>query len=72
MELSPAQKHLINGLHLFGVERDAIVGIAMMLNTPEMLDEMMEWMAEHIEAGTHQRLKTEDFFRKTAEMTKRQ
>lgn len=72
MELSPAQKHLIDGLHLFGVERDAIVGIAMILSTPEMLDEMMEWMAQHIEAGTHLKLKTEDFLRKPAEITKRQ
>lgn len=72
MELSQAQKHLIDGLHLFGVERDAIVGIAMVLNTPEMLDEMMEWMAQHIEAGTHLDLKTEDFLRKTAEIANQQ
>ena len=34
MELTMAQEHLIAGLHIFGVETDAIVGIVSVLKTP--------------------------------------
>ena len=44
MRLSEAQKHLIIGLKIFGVEKDAIPGIVMSLPKPEQLDALMEWM----------------------------
>ena len=34
MALSEAQKHLIVGLKLFGVDKDAIAGIISVLQTP--------------------------------------
>lgn len=52
MELTMAQEHLIAGLHIFGVETDAIVGIVSVLKTPEQQDAMMEWMCEHRGATT--------------------
>ena len=52
MALTEAQKHLIVGLRIFGVEKDAIVGIVSALPRPEQLDEMMEWMCEHEGAST--------------------
>jgi len=64
MALTEAQKHLIRGLNIFGVEKDAIVGIVSALNTPEMQDKMMEWMCEHKGATTAETL------RKTAELVK--
>ena len=57
MELSPAQKHLIRGLMILGVEKDAIAGIVAGLPEPEQLDEMMEWMCDHWGASTSQILK---------------
>ena len=62
MALTQAQKHLIAGLRLFGVEKDAIVGIVSALPQPEQLDAMMEWMSEH--EGTT----TAQILRKTAEL----
>lgn len=47
MGLSMAQKHLITGLRIFGVEKDAIVGIVSMLPNPAQLDAMMEWMCQN-------------------------
>ena len=49
MELTEVAKHLITGLHLFGVERDAIVGIPLILEKEEQQIELMEWMANHRE-----------------------
>ena len=46
MELSEAQKHLIRGLLILNVEKDAIAGIVSALPKPEQLDELMEWMGE--------------------------
>ena len=57
MELTMAQKHLIAGLRLFGVEKDAIVGILSALPQPKQQDEMMEWMCEHEGASTAEILK---------------
>lgn len=57
MALSMAQKHLIAGLRLFGVEKDAIVGIVSALPNPEQQDKMMEWMCEHEGASTAEILK---------------
>ena len=57
MELSEAQKHLILGLRIFGVEKDAIYGIVSALSEPEQQDEMMEWMCDHRNATTAQILK---------------
>lgn len=64
MALTPAQKHLIDGLHIFGVEKDAILCIVLALETPEQQDAMMEWMCEHRDATT------EDFLKKTVELVK--
>ena len=65
MALSEAQKHLIHGLMLFGVEKDAIVGIVSAVKTPEHLDAMIEWMCENLEASVP------EILRKTAELTNR-
>ena len=62
MALTQAQKHLIAGLKLFGVEKDAIVGIVSTLKKPAQQDAMMEWMCEH-EGAT-----TADILKKTAEL----
>ena len=62
MALTEAQKHLIVGLRIFGVERDAIIGIVSALQKPEQQDAMMEWMCEH-EGAT-----TSEILRKTAEL----
>lgn len=52
MALTPIQKHLITGLLIFGVEKDAIVGIVSALETEEQQCRMMEWMSEHEGAST--------------------
>ena len=64
IELTMAQEHLIAGLHIFGVETDAIVGIVSVLKTPEQQDAMMEWMCEHRGATTP------EILRKTVELVK--
>ncbi len=64
MALSEAQKHLIDGLKIIGVEKDAIPGIVSILNAPQRLDAMMEWMCEHKEANLSEILK------QTAEIVK--
>lgn len=46
MELTEAQKHLIRGLLILGVEKDAIIGIVSALPAVEQLNELMEWMGE--------------------------
>ena len=62
MELTKAQKHLIDGLKIFGVEKDAIIGIMLTLEKPEQQDAMMEWMCKHKGASTS------DILGKTAEL----
>ena len=57
MSLTPAQKHLITGLILFGIEKDAILGIVSALPEPEQQDAMMEWMCDHWGASTAEVLK---------------
>ena len=52
MELTETQKLLIRCLLLFGVEKDAIVGIISALETPEQVDGMMEWLCENRNATT--------------------
>ena len=47
MEKTESLKLLIRGLRIFGVEKDAIVGIASGLQTEEEQYELMDWMAEH-------------------------
>ena len=64
MALTEAQKHLICGLNIFGVEKDAIAGIVSALKTPAMQDEMMEWMCKHKGATVS------EILRKTAELAK--
>ena len=62
MELMNIQKHLIFGLRIFGVEKDAIVGIVSAMETEEQQCALMEWMAENEGA------KTPEILRKTAEL----
>ena len=63
MELTETQKLLIRCLLLFGVEKDAIVGMISALETPEQVDGMMEWLDEHRTATTS------DILKKTVELT---
>lgn len=62
MELTNIQKHLINGLMIFGVEEVAIVGIVSALNEEEQQCRLMEWMSEN------QKATQEDIFEKVAEI----
>lgn len=55
--LTKAQKHLIAGLILFGVEEEAILGIMMGLDTPKLQDSMMEYLDENRNATTSDILK---------------
>ena len=57
MELSALQKHLIVGLRIFDVEKDAIPGIVSAADTPEKQMRLMEWMSEHEGASTAEILK---------------
>ena len=50
MELSPAQKHLIHGLKLFGLTEDETVGIVLAMKTPKQQDELMMWMVDNLKA----------------------
>ena len=52
MSLTPAQKHLIHGLKLFGVAKDDMIGIMLALDTPEKRDKMMLWMMDNPKATT--------------------
>ena len=63
MELTETQKLLIRCLLLFGVGKDAIVGIISALETPEQVDGMMEWLDEHRTATIS------DILKKTVELT---
>jgi hypothetical protein len=56
---------LIDGMKIFGVEKDAIIGIMLALEKPEQQDAMMEWMCEHEGASTAEILK------KTADLAKK-
>ena len=62
MELTSIQKHLIVGLRVFDVEKDAIVGIVSAMETEAQQCALMEWMAENKEA------KTPEILRKVAEL----
>lgn len=42
-----AQKYLIRGLKIFNCSEETILGIMILLETPEMQDEMMDWMVEN-------------------------
>ena len=57
MELTNIQKHMIVGLKIFNVEKDAIVGIVAAMETEEQQCALMEWMAEHEGATTSEILK---------------
>lgn len=52
MELTNIQKHLIVGLRIFGVEKDAIVGIVSAMETEKQQCSLMEWMSEKEGAKT--------------------
>lgn len=52
MELTEAEKLLIHGLKLYGVELEDALGIMLLLNTEQMQDEMMLWMTENRQATT--------------------
>ena len=57
MALTNAQKYLIIGLKILGVEKDAIYGIVSSLPKKKQQDELMEWMCAHRYATTEQILK---------------
>ena len=57
MGLTNIQKHLIVGLRIFNVQKDAIVGILCCMDTEERQCRLMEWMSEHEGASTPQILK---------------
>jgi hypothetical protein len=54
MELTPAQKHLIHGLKLFGLSLEDTIGIMLAMDTPEKRDELMRWMVENTKATPSQ------------------
>lgn len=62
MQLTEAQKHLIRGLLIFSVEKDAIIGIVSILRTEQQQCTMMERMSEHEGAMTS------GILRKTADL----
>ncbi len=47
MELTPAQKHLIRGLKVMGVQENDVIGIMLLMDTPKKRDDLMRWMAEN-------------------------
>lgn len=47
MELTGSQKLLINGLDLFGVEMDEMLGIMLALKSEAQQWELMKWMADN-------------------------
>ena len=65
MELTNIQKYLISGLRLFGVEKDAIVGIVSAMETESQQCRLMEWMAEN------KGVKTPEILKKVAELAQR-
>ena len=50
MELSETQKLLVNGLKLFKVEKECIVGIMLMLKEEDQMWDMMDCMADNLKA----------------------
>ena len=50
MELSETQKLLVNGLKLFKVEKECIVGIMLMLKEEDQMWDMMDYMADNLKA----------------------
>ena len=68
MALTKAQKHLIAGLNIFGVEKDAIVGIVLTLERPEQQDALMEWMCQHRGATTAEILRQTALLAKQPEL----
>ena len=48
--LTQTQELLLDGLRAFGVEKDLIIGIMIMLTEEEQQEQLMEWMADHEEA----------------------
>ena len=60
--LSQTQELLLDGLRAFGVEKDLIIGIMIMLPKEDQQYELMYWMANHAEA------KPEDILLKATEI----
>ena len=50
MALSRAQKYLIRGLKVYGCSEDTVIGIMLLMDQPEMQDDLMDWMAENTTA----------------------
>ena len=48
--LTQTQELLIDGLRAFGVEKDLIIGIMIMLTEEDQQEQLMEWMADHEKA----------------------
>ena len=49
MELSNEQLLLMNGLDLCGLQKEAVMGVMLMLQEPEQIMKMTNWMADRIE-----------------------
>lgn len=45
--LTQTQELLLDGLRAFGVEKDLIIGIMVMLTEEDQQEQLMEWMANH-------------------------
>lgn len=48
--LTPAQQHLIKGLKIMRVEEDEMIGIMLLMDTPEKQDQLMMWMSKNQKA----------------------
>jgi len=64
MELTSKQRLLLNGLDLFGVDKDAMVLILTALQEDTQMDELMTYMTHNPKATE------EDLLEKTAEINK--
>lgn len=49
-------KELIAGLKFLGFEKDAVVGILLMIDTEEKANELIEWIIGNMETADRQRI----------------
>ena len=57
MKLTETEEILINGLLAFGVEKDLVPGIVVMLETEIAQDQMIDYMCNHPQAKQEELLK---------------
>ena len=65
MALTEKQQLLLNGLELFKVEQEAIIGIMITLQQPEEMDMLMDYMMKN------QKATQEEILLKTVEIKQR-